>query len=165
MEVQLSSRRGELHRSRNSPRRSNGHPSVQMVGAANWNRALSSLSFGCRPGFKPVPQRFQLLCALDLLDFGRVAFVRFRHSRAFCRAPNFVRVLDFCWISRRVERMFASSMTRKHLLTCEFVEWAVLGSNQRPLRCKGHSPKFPELQKRSFSQFRAASRVVSFNLS
>jgi hypothetical protein len=58
--------------------------------------------------------------ALDLLDLARVGFVGFHHSRALSRAHNFVRMLDFCWISRRVERMFASSMTAKTSVDLRF---------------------------------------------
>ncbi len=54
---------------------------------------------------------------------------------------------------------------RKHTLTCDVVEWAVTGSNRRPLRCKGGSGDFAYQRKRVSLLFRATFRVVSFGLS
>jgi hypothetical protein len=55
--------------------------------------------------------------------------------------------------------------SRKATLTRAFGQWAVLGSNQRPLRCKGGSSGFAYQCKRVSLQFRATFRVVSFRLS
>jgi hypothetical protein len=80
---------------------------------------------------------FDLLLALDLLDFGRVGFCWISsfdrgQSRAKLRSDvgffvGFRAALNMC--PHRVG-------DRKYILTCVFVEWAVTGSNRRPLRCK-----------------------------
>jgi hypothetical protein len=50
---------------------------------------------------------------LDLLDLRRVGFVGFRVRANRGRERKSLRMLDFCWISRRVKRMFASEETSK----------------------------------------------------
>jgi hypothetical protein len=48
----------------------------------------------------------------------------------------------------------------KSALICDFVSWAVTGSNRRPLRCKRGADQTSYLQKRSFYLFRAAFECV-----
>jgi hypothetical protein len=69
---------------------------------------------------------------------------------------NLVRMLDFCWISRRVERVFASWRASKVPVDLLFRVAGGDGFEPRPLRCKRGAGQTCYLLKRLFSQFRAS---------
>jgi hypothetical protein len=73
--------------------------------------------------------------------------------------------LDFCWISRRVEHVFACLETSKSYVDLRFCLVGGDGFEPPTLRCKGGSHEFDYQRKRVPSQFRATFSVISLRLS